>query len=745
MKKLINIVLFLLFSYNGFSFHIVGGELIYNDLGNGKYQIILKIYRDCAAANASGFDGIEPAGPAYLTVYDASNTFIGIYDIGAPVITPVPPAFNNPCILAPNTICIEEGVYTDTLDLPPKLGGYTLVYQRCCRNSIIENLSNPDGQGATYFARIPGPEDAVINSSPRFSKFPPIYICRSVPLKFDHSAIDPDGDQLVYSLCAPYAGLDACCASIGQQAPPTGGTCVSPPASCPTEATPPPYTNVFYIAPYSGTYPIDGNPAFAINPVTGELSGTPTLTGQYVVGIRVEEYRNNKLLNSHLRDFQFTVIGCTVNVLSVVADQKQQCQGQTIAFTNQSINNSSTPIYHWDFGVPSIASDTSNILNPTYMYQDTGIYMLTLITNPGKPCTDTLKKPVYVYPPLKINFDKLERQCFKNNAFNFNVGGDYLPQTTYEWDFSAQATPSTSILKNPVGIHYTEGGLFYVALRAKQFACRDTFTDSIRVIGRPHAKINNIQNGLCDPARISFSNGSSSDLPVRYFWNLGNSKTTTSFEPTHVFTPAGTYTVSLTVETTELCKDTSIAILTNIVVNPKPLAIFTISPRETSIFEPDISINTNITDGGFSTCTFSFGDGYTSNNKLNLHTYTDFGTYTVVEIIKNTFGCSDTMTDVVKILPEFRFWIPNSFTPDDNGQNDVFKPSVIGIQQYQFELFNRWGQRIFLSKNPEDGWNGYYKGLESPQGIYIWKISFKNLVSEKTESHVGHVTLLRNP
>lgn len=743
MKKLLSIVLLLFLSLQGFSFHIVGGEMVYNDLGSGKYQIILKIYRDCAAANASAFDG-APGGPiAYLTIYDAANNFEAIYDIGSPVITHVPSTFNNPCILAPNTICIEEGVYTYTLNLPPKAGGYTVVYQRCCRNSIIENLTVPEGQGATYFARIPGPEDAPVNNSPRFSKFPPIYICRNVPLSFDHSALDPDGDQLVYSLCAPYAGLDGCCASLNGPVQ-SGGTCVSPPSSCPTEATPPPYANVLFSAPYSGSYPIDSNPAFSIDPVTGELSGTPTLIGQYVVGICVQEYRNNKLLNTHFRDFQFTVIGCTVTVLSAVADQKQQCQGQTIVFTNQSINNSSTPVYHWDFGVQSLASDTSNVVSPSYMYPDTGIYVLTLITNPGKPCTDTLKKPVYVYPPLKINFAHPARQCFTNNSFNFKTGGAYLPQTTYAWDFTSNATPSLSFLKDPAGIHFLQGGLYSVKLMAKQFACRDSFADTVRVIKKPQAKINNLQNGLCDPGLVGFSNGSTSDLPLRYHWYFSNGQSSSEFEPSKIFSPHGIYSATLIAETTELCNDTAIAVVSNILVNPKPIATFSFTPKETSIFEPDIFIRGFPGDVG-STSNFNFGDGQSASGFQFVHSYSEYGNYKITQTLVNTFGCVDSTSDFVKITPEFRFWIPNSFTPDDNARNDVFMPVTIGVINYEFLIFDRWGEKIFKSTSSEEGWNGSYKGLECPQGIYTWKLKFTNVATEKEETHLGCVTLIRNP
>lgn len=743
MKKFACIFFFLLLNFPAFSFHLVGGEMIYNDLGNGNYQIVLKIYRDCAASNASDFDGIPNYPVAYITVYDAANSLEGIYDIGAPVVTPVPPAFNNPCILAPNSICIQEGVYTYTLNLPPKAGGYTVVYQRCCRNSIIENLVSPDAQGATYFARIPGPEDVSANNSPRFSKFPPIYICRDVALKFDHSAVDPDGDQLVYSLCSPYAGLDACCPSLNYPVS-SGPLCVSPPVFCPLAASSPPYSNVLFLSPYNGAYPIDSNPAFSINPVTGELSGTPTLTGQYVVGVCVQEFRNNKLLNTHFRDFQFTVIGCTVTTISAIADQEQQCQGNTITFSNQSTNNSSTPFYHWDFGVPNLSSDTSNLLNPTYMYPDTGIYVVTLITNPGKPCTDTLKKKVYVYPPLSVYYKRPGNQCLRNNAFNFTTEGIYLPQTTYLWEFDTTAVPATSTLKNPQGVHFTEAGLFFIKLKAKQFACQDSFIDSVRIIPRPKARINNLQKSICAPALVGFSNGSSSVLPLNYYWQFSNGNTSADFEPHQIFSPAGTYAATLIVETRELCRDTSVAILSGIQVLPKPVAEFTFSPKEASIFDAYISIQ-GVANEAALTTTFSFGDGHTSNVFENTHVYSDYGTYAITQIVMNDVGCRDTLSGVVKILPEFRFWMPNSFTPDNNGQNDVFIPVTIGISQYQFEIYNRWGERIFETNNPKEGWNGNYKGKECQQGIYVWKLSFKNVISEQTEQHAGHVNLFRNP
>lgn len=744
MKNRIYIFFFLFSAIRLYATHIVGGELIYDYLGNDQYKITLKIYRDCGA-NGAPFDGngINVPG-AYITIYDGENNYIARYDMGKPEVTKVPSAFNNPCLFAPNNVCVEEGIYTHTLTLPQQPGGYTLIYQRCCRNAGIINLVNSVLEGATYFAKIPGPEEAADNSSPRFAKFPPLFICQGLNYTFDHAAVDPDGDKLVYTLCPPYTGLDGCCPSLGLTPNPPSSVCISPPPSCPPVASPPPFSNVVFSPPFSGTYPIPSSPVFSINPVTGQLAGTPTLTGQYVVGVCVQEFRDNKLIDTHFRDFQFTVINCTVSAKSIIAESEKQCIGNVITFTNQSINQSVTPEYHWDFGVPELTTDTSSLFNPTYTYQDTGIYVVTLITNPGKPCTDTLRQPVFVYPPLKLFYKAPERQCLKDNAFDFKAEGSDIPQTTYFWDFTQMASPNISTIKEPAGVSFTEPGLFFVKVNAEHFSCRDSFMDSVRVLARPKARINNIQTNLCEPALVGFSNGSFSDFPLNYFWDFGNGNTSADFEPVASYTAAGTYTATLIVETTQICRDTSVAVLSDIVVLPKPPVGFNVTPKETSIMDPLISINSSV-HLGVTSATFSFGDGQSSHNFQNFHTYRDTGTYTIRYIVSNEYGCRDSTVGYVRILPDFRFWMPNAFTPDNNGRNDVFMPVSIGLSQYEFEIFNRWGALIFKTNDPQEGWNGSYKGKPCEQGIYVWKISFKNVVHEQTEKHVGHVSLLRNP
>lgn len=113
--------------------------------------------------------------------------------------------------------------------------------------------------------------------------------------------------------------------------------------------------------------------------------------------------------------------------------------------------------------------------------------------------------------------------------------------------------------------------------------------------------------------------------------------------------------------------------------------------------------------------------------------------------MSNRFGCIDNISELIKILPEFRFWIPNTFTPDGNGRNDVFMPVTFGLLHYDCEIFNRFGESIFKSKNPEEGWSGRYKDLDTPQGLYTWKITLKNRATQESETRLGYVVLIRNP
>lgn len=740
-------VIIVLLQFKLLATHIVGGELIYDYLGNNKYRITLKIYRDCGLGTAA-FDGIFSGPPAVLSVIENLNS-LNAYtvDVGAPQITQIPPTINNRCIATPTNICVEEGIYTCTLTLPPVEGGYYIVYQRCCRNNSIVNLFNSGDQGSTYYTKIPGPEDAAVNSSPRFKNFPPIFLCNDLDFTFDHAATDPDGDQLVYSFDTPYQGMNGCCVYIGD---PNGGlvtsSCPSPPGVCPTVAVSPNYPAVTYVAPYSGFYPIASNPSLTIHPFSGLIKGHPNLLGQFVVSVCVKEFRNGILLNTHFRDFQFNISPCQVSIISSVAEQENQCMGNTIFFLNQSSSNVPNISYHWDFGDLFLTNDTSNLVNPTYTYQDTGVYVMTLIAKtPENDCTDTLRRNVYVYPPLDIKFTPPAMQCLKNNFHLFNAFGDFSPNhVSFNWNFSSTASPSVSNVQGPPGVVFNQSGLFFVKLLARQFSCRDSMIDSVRILRPPIAKIRNGPEALCSPATIRLKNGTVSDLPVHYAWQVGNGEVVNDFAPQFTFTEPGVYKISLLATTSSVCVDTSATSINNFTVLSLPVAGFEPQPESISIFDAQVTI-VDLSSKDVTGWRYAFGDGDTVFAATPSHFYRDIGKFVITQIVNNKFGCRDTIKREIEVTPEFRFWIPNTFSPDGNGLNDIFKPSLFGVSEYDFLIMDRWGRKIFETNDPQEGWDGKLKGAECKQDVYAWRIVFRNTVSRKQEEKGGHVLLLRDP
>ena len=173
MKILISILLLMnLFSVKGS--HIVGGDIYYDYLGNNNYKFYISLYRDCHST------GAEYDDPMSLAVFNASNFMVQNVDVPFNGSNQLPVIFNNPCVNPPTDLCTELTVYTITLNLPPVNGGYNITYQRCCRTPSVNNLINPGSLGITLTCHVPGIDiNANINSSPRFTNYPPLLLCNN--------------------------------------------------------------------------------------------------------------------------------------------------------------------------------------------------------------------------------------------------------------------------------------------------------------------------------------------------------------------------------------------------------------------------------------------------------------------------------------------------------------------------------------------------------------------------------------
>jgi len=362
--------------------HIVGGELTYRCLGNDLYEINLEVYRDC-------FNGVPPFdNPASIGIFDSTNQLVFHLQPTLLANDTLEPILTDPCSVVPPNVCVHRGRYKDTITLPFFPGGYQMAYQRCCRNRTILNIVNPSSTGATFYSRIS--EDALraCNSSPQFKNWPPIYICAGQPLIFDHSAIDVDGDSLVYTLCSPFNGAST---NDPRPQPPNG----------------PPYVNIIWDPAYGLSNVLGGVP-LTLNSSTGLMTAVPNTIGQFVVGVCVAEYRNGELIGELRRDFQYNVGQCGRVILADFYTPDLICRtDRQASFLNASTG---TTDFLWKFGDPANTTSTSNF--GLHTYPDTGKYQVKLIAGVGDPCDDSIVKTIDIqYPGLIPEFKANFQSC----------------------------------------------------------------------------------------------------------------------------------------------------------------------------------------------------------------------------------------------------------------------------------------------------------------------------------------------
>jgi gliding motility-associated-like protein len=129
--------------------------------------------------------------------------------------------------------------------------------------------------------------------------------------------------------------------------------------------------------------------------------------------------------------------------------------------------------------------------------------------------------------------------------------------------------------------------------------------------------------------------------------------------------------------------------------------------------------------------------------------WNQFGTFIVSVYVTSNEGCvspEETTSLTIQECPNLLYYIPNSFTPDGDAYNNTWKPIFTsGVDPYDFSLyvFNRWGQVIWESHNPDSGWDGTYAGFLCESGVYTYRIEYGNIKNDGQSTLHGHITLLR--
>jgi gliding motility-associated-like protein len=667
--------------------HAMGADMTYECLGGNTYKIRLSFYRDCIGINA----------PANVYVNIRSTTCgqnLGV------TCYPIPGTGQEVTYLCPTatSTCnggtftgIQEWVYEGVVTLPMQCPDWQFSYSLCCRNAAITTISNPGSNTFFIYANLDNTV-AQCNTSPTFSNKPVPFACLGQELCFNHGAVDPDGDSLVYTLVNPRQ-----------------------------TAT----NNVSYIAPYNATTPLASTPAIQFNGATGDICFTPTQLQVTVMAVLVQEYRNGVLIGSVVRDIQITVLNCNNDLPTLTGINGTNdfditvCANDNLCFdiysndtdAGQSLtltSNNGIPAGNFtSAGAPHPTGTfcwtptTSDISNNPYCFTvrvnddacpffgaNTYSYCITvtgIVVDAGPDqyiaCSDlatltanaTGGNPPYTYlwsngftgPTQTVPVGTYVVTVSDGNCSSTDtvqVLSAFEPTAAFTWtgacinstvQFTDQSsTPggmqfwnwnfgdgSSSTLQNP-SHNFPGPGTYNVTLVVENiYGCTDTIVQPVVIAPLPVPSFST--DTTCAGSLIHFNNTS---IPpgANWQWIFSNGATSTSQNPSVVLGGPGTYTATLIVTDSSGCTD---SITQNVVVNPQPVAAFTAVGSGCQ----NVPVTFNNTSTGGTSYYWSFGDGDTSTLQNPVHVFTNNGTYTVTLVVANAFGCMDTLTLPVQI------------------------------------------------------------------------------------------------
>jgi gliding motility-associated-like protein len=412
--------------------------------------------------------------------------------------------------------------------------------------------------------------------------------------------------------------------------------------------------------------------------------------------------------------------------------------------------------YHWrilENGIPTVdlASTQSEIEQTFNRPSPAGVDItaeISLDTKNFANCVSTVSTQSIVVPK-KDNI---------NTSFMATPVSQSLPASTvtiinnsnpgpwsYQWDFGDGQTSTDPLISAHM---YSTYGVYTIRLTVTNNVCIETQTQQVEILAiPPMVNFSYDPASGCAPLTVNFTNLSQFADPSTYQWSFGDQSTSTMINPTHTYYQPGKYSVSLSASNTtgQTITETKQAIIE---VFPRPDAQFEIKPR--LIYIPGGILYTDNRSFNATRFIWDFGDGSTTNEFEPEHKYKEEGFYTVKLIAFNQYECADTtiQENSVKVEKGGQVLIPNAFSPGqgnaggNDGKNDVFLPLTRGVAEFELLIFDRWGNLLFESRDPEFGWDGTYKGKPCQQDVYIYKLAASYETGEQVV-RVGDVNLIR--
>lgn len=262
----------------------------------------------------------------------------------------------------------------------------------------------------------------------------------------------------------------------------------------------------------------------------------------------------------------------------------------------------------------------------------------------------------------------------------------------------------------------------------------------IGVADSPIVDFSVVDSSSCPPANfqlLNLSQAQSNDPIANYSWIIDGEEYN-SFSPLASFDQAGLYSVSLRATSEQGCVGTK-SVTDLLEVYPLPQPYFTISENLEDFCGTSYTIqnlSSNYTNVLWTIDTLNI-----SMDTLSSFNFAQLGAHYIGLELQSADGCYNDFKQKIIVEKESPFYAPNAFTPNDDGENDVFFPNVMCATNFELWIMNRWGEEIFYTNDMSQGWDGKYKETLCPQGIYSWKVRYQGVKEKQVQ--LGHIHLMR--
>ncbi|MCW3076636.1 MAG: hypothetical protein JWO32_1245 [Bacteroidetes bacterium] len=410
-------------------------------------------------------------------------------------------------------------------------------------------------------------------------------------------------------------------------------------------------------------------------------------------------------------------------------------------FCNMSGNKqiSVSPIGGMFYGVNNFAVSQLGVFAPTQA--NIGPNLVNYSITSG-PCVAIAQTTIYVEAFVSADFSSYAGPFCRNdapvnlNSIVQNPGGLWAgPGVT-----GSIFTPASANVGNNNFI------IYYTHSMPTPSLCPDSSAIRIQVNDIPNVSIvSNMQKG-CLPVEVIF-NIPNTNVGTGQ-WNFGDgSESQSGLVTTHMFTTPGSFTVSVSYQDAIGCSAQA-TLPSPIEAYPMPHANFDYSPNEITIANPEVQFSNLSTVLGDNSYQWQIGNMYQLNEVNPKVIFPVAGDYNIILTATTINGCTDQISKIIDVKNDYGLYVPSSFTPNNDGLNDVFRPVFspygLDLKVYDMEVFDRWGHSLFHTKDFTIGWDGTVKSGDEAikEGVFVYKIKFKDM-NGKIHNKTGHVTLLK--